>query len=87
MKKLFELTKNLKPRWLLHLIAGALIGLPIVFLPIHWFFAGMLIGIICWIIADKWERFQVKEYGANYDDWDVRVTVLGGLIMLLIGLI
>lgn len=83
MKRLLQLTNNLKHRNLLHIIGGGLIAL----LPNILFngFIGLIVGCwLCALIAHIWELQQVKYYKARYSYSDVFLTIIGGLIIWII---
>lgn len=80
MKRLLQLTNNLKHRNLLHIIGGGLIALlPNIFAPKG---LGFLLGIwLCVLIANIWELQQVKHYKAKYSYCDIFLTLIGGVII------
>lgn len=87
-KKIYNLTKKIKQRSLLHFLGGGALGLIVnsllLLINAHWTFAVILTYIVCWKLGDVWERFQVKEFGATYDDWDIRWGIFGGLVVCLL---
>ena len=80
--------KFIKERWYLHLICGALIITPLIWLLIKYdpsfdigkFGQAVIAWFFGWILGVCWEWYNGKFHEAPFDWWDVAFTSIGAII-------